>query len=148
MYEVTPDSIQNADGQKTKLVEQTSMSNSPIRSVVTKDIPAIKDIIDSTELFPSELLDHMFEEDSDPASGFWITYDITGPVAVSYVAPEPMTSGTYNLLLIAVHKNSQSAGIGQDRTRQFYELRGYENEARIRDYYDIGDDKVVFRKVL
>ena len=34
------------------------------------------------------------------------------------------------------------------RTRNFYQLLGYENEARIRDYYDAGDDKVVFRKSL
>jgi len=34
------------------------------------------------------------------------------------------------------------------RTRSFYEQIGYETEARIRDYYDAGDDKIVFRKAL
>ena len=34
------------------------------------------------------------------------------------------------------------------RTRSFYEQIGYETEACIRDYYDAGDDKIVFRKAL
>ena len=146
----------------------------PVRPATSHDIPAFKGIIDSTGLFPSEYLDDMFSEGSGPE--FWLTYDIDGPVAVAYCAPEPMTNGTFNLLLIAVHKQSQSNGIGQTimshvekylreqgirvllvetsgtdefvRTRSFYEQLGYENEARIRDYYDAGDDKIVFRKAL
>jgi len=150
------------------------MSNLPIRPVVANDIPAIKKVIDSTGLFPSEYLDDMFSASSEPE--FWLTYDCDEPVAVAYIAPEAMTQGAYNLLLIAVHKQNQSIGIGRkimsyveeelrrqgarillvetsgtdefDRTRKFYEQLGYNNEARIRDYYDAGDDKVVFRKVL
>ena len=33
-------------------------------------------------------------------------------------------------------------------TRSFYERNGYEEEARIRDYYAAGETKVVYRKVL
>ena len=150
------------------------MSTSPIRPVVTHDIPAIKEIIDSTGLFPSEYLDDMFTEQTEHE--FWLTYDADHPVAVAYCAPEPMTNGTFNLLLIAVHRNSQSEGVGQKmmafvedklrrksvrvllvetsgtedfiRTRSFYEKLGYECEARIRDYYDVNDDKIVYRKAL
>ena len=35
-----------------------------------------------------------------------------------------------------------------ERTRRFYQGCGYEPEARIRDYYAPGDEKIIFRKVL
>jgi ribosomal protein S18 acetylase RimI-like enzyme len=35
-----------------------------------------------------------------------------------------------------------------ERTRAFYAKCGYEEEARIRDFYTAGDDKIVFRKAL
>ena len=154
------------------------MRNARIRPATSRDLPAIKNVIDATGLFPSEYLDGMFTADTDPGERqeFWLTYDDEGPKAVAYCAPERMTSGTWNLLLIAVHPESQNAGIGREimsfvestlkslgvrillvetsgtqpfaRTRSFYERIGYDNEARIRNYYDAGDDKVVFRKAL
>ena len=33
-------------------------------------------------------------------------------------------------------------------TRKFYSQNGYEEEARIRDFWADGDDKVIFRKAL
>jgi hypothetical protein len=33
-------------------------------------------------------------------------------------------------------------------TRRFYRARGYAEEARIRDFYTFGEDKVIFRKAL
>jgi ribosomal protein S18 acetylase RimI-like enzyme len=35
-----------------------------------------------------------------------------------------------------------------ERTRAFYRRCGYEEEARIREFYKAGDDKIVFRKLL
>ena len=99
-----------------------------------------------------------------------------GLVAVAYVAPERMTLGTWNLYLIAVHPAFQSRGLGaalvrhiEDvlaargarvllvetsglpafaRTRAFYHANGYDEEARVREFYAAGEDKVVFRKAL
>jgi len=154
------------------------MSNSKIRSSKPQDLGAIKAVIDATELFPSEYLDEMFSGDTEPTEEqeFWLTYDDNGVQAVAYCAPEQMTNGTWNLLLIAVHPDRQSSGIGTQlvlhvettlkklgvrvllvetsgtddfvRTRSFYEQIGYDREACIRDYYDIGDDKIIFRKAL
>lgn len=154
------------------------MSNPKIRKAIPQDLPAIKSIIDATALFPSEYLDDMFSGESDPQSGeeFWLTYEDRGVQALAYCAPERMTNGTWNLLLIAVHPERQSEGIGRQlmsyvedqlktigvrvllvetsgtdefvRTRSFYENIDYTSEARIRDYYDAGDDKIVFRKAL
>ena len=87
-----------------------------------------------------------------------------------------MAYGIWNLLFIAVRPDLQGRGRGSallrhieqalrergarlllietsglgtfERTRAFYRKHGYDEEARIRDYYRPGDDKVVFRKAL
>ncbi|WP_026734874.1 GNAT family N-acetyltransferase [Fischerella sp. PCC 9605] len=123
----------------------------------------------------SEMLADYFSDDSD-SDHFWITDDDNGPVGVAYCEPERMTNRTWNLLLIAIRPDRQGQGRGArllhyveqtltargermllvetsglpgfERTRAFYAKCGYEEEARIRDFYAAGDDKVVFRKVL
>ena len=155
------------------------MRTPDIRPYRPADLPAVKAVIDATELFPSALLDDMVpaaEADAAADGPFWLVHDDGGPTAVAYCAPEPMTSGTWNLLLIAVHPDRHDRGIGTalmrhvegllaergarvllvetsgtdgfERTRGFYRRLGYAEEARLRDYYDAGDDKVVFRKAL
>jgi ribosomal protein S18 acetylase RimI-like enzyme len=149
-----------------------------IRTFDAGDLPPVKDVIASTDLFPPELMDEMtvpFLAGVAPDE-LWLTVDAPEPVAIAYVARERMTSGTANLLLIAVHASRQGAGLGGallheverllgqrgdrimlvetsalpafERTRSFYLKQGYEEEARIRDYYQDGEDKIVFRKTL
>ena len=152
--------------------------NPKIRPVVTADLPALKQVIDATKMFPSEMLDDMIAPYlADPAgSDIWFTYADPDPISVAYCAPERMTEGTYNLYLIAVHPDFQSGGRGADmvhyieeplrgmgarvlivetsglpafeRTRAFYARIGYVEEARIREFYAAGEDKVVFWKGL
>ena len=154
------------------------MNKTHIRSSTPSDLTAAKGIIDAVELFPSGLLDDMFCANSDNSdqTEFWLTFDDGFPAAIAYCAPEPMANGTWNLLLIAVHPNRQSEGIGAQmmsyveekllaqgvrvllvetsgtndfiRTRDFYSKLGYNEEARIREYYGVGDDKIVFHKYL
>ena len=149
-----------------------------IRSIVPGDIPALKQVIDRNELFPSQMLDGMVSDyfDNPNTSDLWFTYEEEKPVAIAYVAPEKMTEGTWNLYLIAVAPDLQGKGIGRSivqyientlrakgerillvetsgldefkRTRIFYDKCGYEQEARIRDFYQAGEDKIVFRKSL
>ncbi|MGL4460733.1 MAG: GNAT family N-acetyltransferase [Planctomycetia bacterium] len=106
----------------------------------------------------------------------WLTDDEDGPVGTAYYAPEPMTEGVWNLYMIAVHPDRQRQGRGAllvrhveqslttrgarlllvetsglagfERTRAFYRALGFTEEARIRDFYKAGDDKIVFRKSL
>ena len=85
-----------------------------------------------------------------------------------------MTHGTWNLLFLAVHPDYQGQGRGTamikhieqaltakgahlllietlasfDRTRAFYRKCGYQEEAQIRDFYEVGADKVIYRKRL
>jgi GNAT superfamily N-acetyltransferase len=153
-----------------------------IRPAITADIEALKLVIDATDMFPSEMLDDMIAPYfANPAGGeFWLTDDDDekrgGPVGIAYCAPERMTEGTWNLLLIAQHPTHQGQGRGTailryveqmlasrgdrvllvetsglpafERTRAFYLKNGYDKEARIRDFYKAGEDKIVFRKAL
>lgn len=124
-----------------------------------------------------ELLRQMLAESFDDSSdSFWLTDDDGSPVGVAYCEPERMTEGTWNLQMILIHPKHQGQGRGTqllqsveqavtkrsgrmlivetsglpdfEQTRNFYGKCGYGTEARIRDFYSAGDDKVVFRKML
>ena len=123
----------------------------------------------------AQMLDQYFRGETENQD-LWFTDDENGPVGVAYVAPERMTDGTWNLYLIAVHPERQRQGRGKallryveqilaergerillvetsglenfEYVRAFYRQSGYEEEARIREFYKAGDDKIVFRKAL
>lgn len=88
--------------------------------------------------------------------------------------PTPCTSGTWDLYWIAVSGEARGHGIGTalmevierrlvqqharlvlietssradyEPTRGFYERRGYQVVARVPDFYDVGDDRVIFAR--
>ena len=123
----------------------------------------------------NQMLSDYFASPTD-SQDFWLTDDDNGLVGVAYVAPERMTEGTWNLYLIAVHPDYQRQGRGAallaqveqiltergerlllvetsgiesfEYVRTFYRKSGYDQEARIRDFYSAGVDKIVFRKAL
>lgn len=102
--------------------------------------------------------------------------DEGGPLGVAYYQPKTAADRVWDLTMIAVRPVHQGQGRGAamlrrveedlrsgggrlllvetsasaqyDRTRAFYAKCGYEEEARIRDYWAEGDDLVVFRKAL
>lgn len=110
-------------------------------------------------------------------NNFWITDDDNGLlVGIAYCEPERLTNGTWNLQMIAIRPHLQGQGRGAallrhveqtlttrgervllvdtsgvpsfEGVRAFYRKCGYDEEARIRDFYEAGDDKIVFRKAL
>jgi ribosomal protein S18 acetylase RimI-like enzyme len=150
-----------------------------IRKVVQQDIESLKLVIDTTSLFPSELLNGMMDDyfKNSSSEDIWLTTEIDDKlVAVTYCAPERLTEGTFNLYLIAIHKDFQGRGIGAEVmkyienllrtkgqrilivetsglpefefTRKFYDKCDYHREAVIRDFYREGEDKIVFWKKL
>ncbi len=124
-----------------------------------------------------KMLDDHFEA-GESAPSIWLTESDSRRhlLSVAYLEPERMRQGTWNLLLIAVHPDQQRHGHGStmlrhvetlltqarhrllivettgvpdfEYVRDFYRSHGYEQEALIRDYYDDGLDKIVFRKLL
>ncbi len=151
---------------------------SSIRSVELQDLPQLKRIANATELFPSEMMDDMISGYFDGSKpDIWFTYILEGKaVSFGFCEPERMAEGTWNLLAIGVQPGHQGKGIGAammtylesrladqgerillvetmgipafERTRAFYRKNGYVEEARIREFYEAGADKVVFWKHL
>lgn len=107
----------------------------------------------------------------------WFTYiDDNTPIAIGYCVPEKLTNGTYNLLAIGVSQDSHRNGVAtkmmsyieqqlkqkdgrilivetssddaQIGARKFYEKIGYTQMAVIRDFWNDGEDKIVFWKKL
>ena len=115
--------------------------------------------------------------DNDETQEIWFTYiDNNIPVAIGYCVPEKLTNGTFNLLAIGVSENAQRKGIAiemmnyieqelkskdgrilivetssdnaQTGARKLYEKIGYTKEVVIRDFWNDGEDKIVFWKKL
>lgn len=154
------------------------MTHIAIRPLLRGDLPRIAHLVDANAMFPSAMLDDMtaayFAGDSDTQR--WIVADTGSVTGVAYTVPEPLTEGTWNTLCICVDPAAHGQGIGTallrqiegelaaegarvllvetsgtpdfERTRGIYDMLGYEREARIRDYYSAGDDKIIFRKAL
>lgn len=92
------------------------------------------------------------------------------------IGPTPLTEGTYDLYWIAVSPAAQGKGVGKQlikyaeeivkrnngrllvaetssqpkyqKTRDFYVSAGYEIVSRIKEYYKVGDDLLVYGKYL
>ncbi|WP_373538993.1 GNAT family N-acetyltransferase [Chamaesiphon sp.] len=123
----------------------------------------------------AQMLSEHFDGKTD-SQDLWLTDDDDGLVGIAYVAPERMTEGTWNLYLIGIHPDRQRQGRGAallahieqmlaergvrvllvetsgtesfEYVRAFYRHSGYDEEARIREFYAAGVDKIVFRKAL
>jgi D-alanine-D-alanine ligase len=113
-----------------------------------------------------------------PASGYQFLFIDQGnqPVAYLCFGPIPCTTGSFDIYWVATHPQQQGQGLGSqlltaaeqrilaqggrqifietssrpryEPTRNFYARRGYEVVATLNDFYDLDDDKVVFRKRL
>ena len=154
------------------------MTDTEIRPPQARDADALARVADATGLFPGEMMPDMIAGHLDGSSGeIWLAAEQNGtPVGFCFARPEPLADGTWNMLALAVAPDAQRAGLGArlvealeqaltahrarilivdtsgddafEGARAFYDARGYGHEARIRDYWAAGDDKVTFRKAL
>lgn len=148
------------------------------RALTRADLPIVATILTGTGLFPAELLPDMVAPFlSETAVHLWLVVcEGEAVLGFAFAEPERMTDGTYNLLAIAVLPARQNRGLGKalvaavgrrlaetggrvllvetssrteyKGTRAFYEGLGFAREARIRDFYAEGEDKIVFWKKL
>jgi ribosomal protein S18 acetylase RimI-like enzyme len=151
-----------------------------IRSTERTDTKAILEIAQESGQFDAAGLAHvegvLAEHLSGDGDGFWLTADDGDPVGVAYCAPEPVTEGTWNLLMLWTRADRHGRGHGaalvnqamrelsarQARlllvetsglpafapARAFYAKCGFAHEATIKNFFAAGDDKLVFTKSL
>lgn len=111
-------------------------------------------------------------------SGYHFLFALSQGKVAGYACygPTPCTIGVYDLYWIVVDKYFRGRGIGKqimakvemeirskharklyietsstakyNPTRQFYLQTGYAEEARLKDFYNVDDDKVIFSKNL
>lgn len=154
------------------------MTHKFIRPLKRTDLERVAFLADVNEMFPLQMLPDMTAGHfaGDTLAHRWIVFDDGTVRAAAYYVPEPLTDGTWNVLMIAVDPATHGQGIGSQlmhfieheltgeggrillvetsgtldfkRTRGFYDRLGYEREGRIREYYAAGDDKIIFRKRL
>ncbi|WP_425045078.1 GNAT family N-acetyltransferase [Primorskyibacter sp. S87] len=154
------------------------MTSPIIKQTTSEDIPNLQRVLDGTELFPSEMLPDMLAPAlSGETDAFWLTCHCDGEaVGLCYTVPEDLADRTWNMLALAVRPDMQGKRLGaalvsaaeqylKDKgqrilivdtsgtdgfalTRKFYAQNGHDEEARIRDFWAEGDDKVIFRKAL
>ena len=150
-----------------------------IRKITSDDTAAVIGLAEASGLFNLDGIEQIRERLADYTSGnndLWFTATDNDLVGVVYCVPEPMTDGTWNILMLLVSPDSYGQGHGRalmsyveetvaargarliivetssadgfERARAFYPKCGYTEEARIRNFYTTGDDKVVFSKGL
>lgn len=152
------------------------MTNQYVRPMRADDLAALVALIDATGLFPGAMLPDMAAPHltTDGSGALWLVFDDGSVGGVAYAVPEPMTDRTWNLLLIAVDPRRQRDGIGAaligaierllvdraarlllvetsglpefDGTHAFYDRLGFAREARIANFYQAGEDKIIFTK--
>ncbi len=149
-----------------------------IRKTGAGDLPALARVAETTGLFPGDMLAEMAGPAlAGESRAIWLTGLLEGaPAGFCYAEPEPLAEGTWAMLALAVDPGCHRRGIGrwlvaalEERLRRdgqrlvvvdtsstgafaaaraFYARAGYEEAARIRDFWAEGDDKVTFRKRL
>ena len=89
--------------------------NHSIRKINPSDVPALKKVLDSIDLFPSEMMDDMISDffNNPTSEDIWFAaVENEKTIGLGYCASEKLTVGTYNLYAIGVRSDLQGKGIG------------------------------------
>jgi ribosomal protein S18 acetylase RimI-like enzyme len=150
-----------------------------IRKITPDDKAAVIALAEVSGLFNTDGIEQIRERLTGYMGGsdeLWFGAFGNDLVGVVYCIPEPMTDGTWNILMLIVSPDRHGQGHGRtlmsyveetlvargarlvivetssvdglERARAFYPKCGYTEEARVRNFYTQGDDKIIFGKGL
>ncbi len=154
------------------------MTDIRITPTTREDVPALARIVEEVGLFPASLLGDMIAPYFNGVEdALWFTASRNGrPIGLCFAQAEPFADRVWNMLALGVSPSEHSQGAGRAlvtalearlredatrlllvetsgtdafaKTRMFYTKLGYELQATLRDYWEDGDDKVIFSKRL
>ena len=117
---------------RSKLKPKMNQIKTTIRDVTSEDTKALISLCEAIGLFQSHELEELgsmlsaYFKDSLNEQHRWLTEEKDCQlIGIAYYAKEKFAA-----------------------TRAFYRKNGYEEEARIREFYNPGEDKIIFRKAL
>jgi ribosomal protein S18 acetylase RimI-like enzyme len=149
-----------------------------LRPASRQDLAAIAAAAEDAQLFPGEMLPDMIEPylSGSDTDRWFVATDADRVLGFGFCRQETLTQGTWNLLAIGLLSGARAGGRGSamlryleqglrddgqrllivetlgtpefEATRRFYRHNGFVEEARIRDFYEPGGDKIVFWKLL
>ena len=139
---------------------------------------ALFNILSESGQFDADALAHVMETlDAyleNPEGEIWFTAVEDKPVGFAYCAPEPVTSGTWNLLMLWTKEGYEGKKFGSslvssvenelkkrearllivetsqlpefETARSFYEKCGFIFEAEVKNFFAQGDNKLIYTK--
>lgn len=155
-------------------------ANLLIRETTPNDQSSLLAIVQESGQFDADGLAHveatLDTHCTEESAGLWLTADDGEPVRVAYCNPEPLTSGTWNLLMLWIRKDGEGQGFGSalvaepeaklraggarllivetsglpefETARAFHDKCGFSHEATIKNFFAAGDHKLVYTKSL
>lgn len=136
-------------------------------------------VVEKSDQFGADGLAHVAEKldahFANPDQALWYTaMEDDSPVGVAYCVPEPVTSGTWNLLMLWMKDGYEGKGSGQalvravetalvarkarllivetcqteefEPARTFYVEAGFVLEAEVKNFFDWGENKLIYAK--
>lgn len=176
--EILPARLRTGRGCCTKTDENRLRMTIRIRKPEQDDVQALGRIAEVSGLFPAEFMPDMirtFLQGSE--NEVWLCAEDDGQLSgFCFARAEEMADSVWNMLALGVSPAHQRSGTGSALTdaletallasggrmliadtsgtdefesaRNFYAKQGYTAEARIRNFWAAGDDKVTFTKAL
>lgn len=151
-----------------------------IKSITPNDTSKIIQLVKKSAMFDEagvEFIADTLEQYFAGNDEIWLGIDQPTVPGVIYARPEPLTAGTWNILMLVVDADHHGQGLGSALAQhleqllasnsknrllivetssldefkpacKFYHKIGFKEEARIKNFYDHNDHKIVFTKPL